>query len=192
VRTQSNEAHLSAESRTTKAETRFSCPYEDEWRAERASSPSGEGSQASRGVRGFQVVVELRTDRLRRSDRLLDSRDYRRVSRQGSRAASNSFVLLLAPGRGSEPDGRSPGGLRLGLTVSRRVGNAVVRNRVKRRIREWFRRLGEDAASDLDLVVIARRSAADFESGESAKELSRLFKQVNSHAEARRGRREDG
>lgn len=49
---------------------------------------------------------------------------------------------------------------RVGLTVSRRVGGAVVRNRVKRRVREWYRRSALAGAAALDLVVIARPSAA--------------------------------
>lgn len=48
---------------------------------------------------------------------------------------------------------------RLGITVSRKVGNAVVRNRFKRRIRAWFRAHREELAAPVDLVVIARAPA---------------------------------
>ena len=61
------------------------------------------------------------------------------------------------------------------MTVSRRVGNAVVRNRVKRRIREWFRRDEAARSSGLDLVVIARPAAAGLAAGETASLLSRLL-----------------
>jgi ribonuclease P protein component len=50
--------------------------------------------------------------------------------------------------------------VRLGLTVSRRVGHAVVRNRLKRRIREWFLRHRSMLPTGVDLVVIARAPAA--------------------------------
>jgi ribonuclease P protein component len=46
---------------------------------------------------------------------------------------------------------------RLGITVSRKVGNAVVRNRFKRRTREWFRSQRSLLNPEIDLVVIARR-----------------------------------
>jgi len=52
---------------------------------------------------------------------------------------------------------------RLGLTVSRKVGNAVVRNRVKRRVREWFRSGGRTPLSGGRLVVIARDAAVELD-----------------------------
>lgn len=61
--------------------------------------------------------------------------------------------------------GRSPhredwlAGSRLGVTVSRRVGHAVVRNRVKRHVREWYRTTGRHGLEGMDLVVVARASA---------------------------------
>ncbi len=67
------------------------------------------------------------------------------------------------------------GASRLGLTVSRRVGGAVVRNRVKRRIREWFRAQHEQLTAPLDLVVIARRSAGSLDASSIAAELSSLL-----------------
>ncbi len=64
---------------------------------------------------------------------------------------------------------------RLGLTVSRRVGNAVVRNRVKRRVREWFREARTSELRDgIDLVVIARQAAATLGTHEVAQALGTL------------------
>lgn len=50
---------------------------------------------------------------------------------------------------------------RLGLTVSRKVGGAVVRNRVKRWIREWFRKTRSTLPTGLRLVLIVRTGAAE-------------------------------
>lgn len=71
-------------------------------------------------------------------------------------------------------EGREPGLTRLGLAVSRQVGNAVQRNWVKRRVRTWFRLERNRVSGGLDLVVIARRGAAARSSSEIASELRSL------------------
>ena len=80
---------------------------------------------------------------------------------------TDGFVVVVRP----TPDGD---GSRLGVTVSRKVGNAVVRNRVKRRIREWFRRDRSAIGPGLDLVVIARPSAARMSGAQAFASLSRV------------------
>lgn len=103
----------------------------------------------------------LRDGRFRRSDRLLQRRDFQRVAREGRRVSSRSFVILVAPTAViSKNSPRCPRARRLGITVSRKVGNAVVRNRVKRGVREWFQHQRELLVRGIDLVVIARPDAA--------------------------------
>lgn len=117
------------------------------------------------------------TGPFRRSDRLLASRDYRRVARYGVRAASREFVMLVAPA--ASAPGRSPdASRRLGITASRKVGRAVTRNRVKRRIREWFRDSREGFEVDVDVVVIARRAAADLGSAELREMLEAMRQEI--------------
>jgi len=105
------------------------------------------------------------TGRFRRSDRLLDSRDFRRVLRRGRRRASAEIVVVTSESRRNV---NNSNGLeisqhrgRLGITTSRKVGNAVVRNRFKRRLRAWFRANRSDLPGEVDLVVIARRAGAN-------------------------------
>jgi ribonuclease P protein component len=81
--------------------------------------------------------------------------------------ASRSFVLLVADRYDRDPEAPT----RLGLTVSRRVGGAVVRTRVKRRVREWFRQHRESCPKGKDLVVIARQAAATVPLDEMGREL---------------------
>lgn len=90
--------------------------------------------------------------------------------------ASRSFVLLVT----NRHDGDRDAAARLGLTVSRRVGGAVVRTRVKRRLREWFRRHRELIPKEIDLVVIARPAAAAAATGEIGRELELAFLRLGS------------
>ena len=113
--------------------------------------------------------------RFRRVDRVLSRRDFKCAVKTGRRRASGSFVVLVASrpisaGRRSE-EGRR----RLGITVSKRVGNAVIRNRVKRCIREWFRQAREGLPDGSDIVVIARRTARDLSGREVAVVLDEMF-----------------
>lgn len=67
---------------------------------------------------------------------------------------------------------------RLGITVSRRVGNAVERNRLKRIIREWFRLNKRAVTASLDINIIAKKSAAELTSGEVFVSLNKIFESV--------------
>lgn len=162
-----NEAHVSAEPHPPAPHPRLPGSHEDAPRTRRAQAPPGEGPQATHPGGFLEARVSRATAGLPRTRRIRQSRDYRRVGRSGSRRAGGAFVLISAPGRAGEA--------RLGVTVSRRVGKAVVRNRVKRRIREWFRQDADARASGLDLVVIARPAAAGLAGDECARELQRLL-----------------
>lgn len=65
---------------------------------------------------------------------------------------------------------------RLGLAVSRRVGPAVTRNRIKRRFRELFRGLSGDFAQPVDLVVIARRGVDRLPFSELKQQFTRALR----------------
>lgn len=93
----------------------------------------------------------------KREDRLLRAAEFRHMARQGGRAEVKGFLLMAARHQRKI----QPERVRLGVTVSRRVGNAVVRNRLKRWIREWFRTKRAGMRPDLDIVVIARHGAAE-------------------------------
>jgi ribonuclease P protein component len=77
------------------------------------------------------------------------------VQERGRRLSGSSYLLLALPRR--EPSGSARA--RLGITVSKKVGKAVVRNQVKRWVRESYRRLSSLVPDGLDLVVVARPSA---------------------------------
>lgn len=73
----------------------------------------------------------------------------------------------------------SPGdGARVGLTVSRKVGGAVVRNRVKRRLREAVRHERTLLGERVDVVIIARPSAAARSQAELREQVRRAFQRI--------------
>ena len=99
-------------------------------------------------------------------DRLHRSAEFIRLQRSGMRFQSRHFVLYAGTLE-TEPE-RS----RLGVTVSRRIGNAVVRNRVKRRVREIFRgRIRDTLKPGTSLVVIATAGAGSLATASIADEL---------------------
>lgn len=101
--------------------------------------------------------------RSRGRGRLSRSRDFDRVYREGSSRANRYFVLYEFD-RG-EDDSKH----RLGVSVGRRVGSAVVRNKVKRVIREAFRELSDRLPETHDFVLVARADAATLVENEGLK-----------------------
>jgi ribonuclease P protein component len=93
--------------------------------------------------------------------------EFLAIQRSGRRWRSPSFVVI----RRTSPTGQT----RLGVTVSRRVGNAVERNRVKRLVREAFRTSAPELVPAQDIVVIARSGAHELEYAEVAAELRAVF-----------------
>jgi ribonuclease P protein component len=85
--------------------------------------------------------------------RLSRSAEFERVYRQG-RSVGNRFLVLYSFPRSSA--GEPADGARLGVSVSRKVGGAVDRNRVKRLLREAFATVAERVPDDHDVVVVAR------------------------------------
>ncbi|MBF6568453.1 MAG: ribonuclease P protein component [Candidatus Binataceae bacterium] len=87
------------------------------------------------------------------ADRIRRRAEFLRLQRYGIRVQSDHFVLYAIRFAAGEPS-------RLGITVSRQVGQAVVRNRIKRRVRECFRRsIRSTIPAGIGMVVIARRGA---------------------------------
>ena len=81
-----------------------------------------------------------------------ENHEFRRIYRKGRSAVSPCMVVYCQKNR----QGRS----RLGVTVSTKLGKAVVRNRVRRRLREIYRLHREEMKPGYDVIVVARVRAA--------------------------------
>ena len=93
---------------------------------------------------------------MKRRHRLSRSRDFDAVYRHGRSTATRYLVLYAFPRE--EGDGLGP---RLGLAVSRQLGGAVERNRIKRRLRAAFEQIEGELPVDNDYVLIARPGLAE-------------------------------
>ncbi|MCK4502656.1 MAG: ribonuclease P protein component [Desulfuromonadales bacterium] len=99
--------------------------------------------------------------------RLRKSWEYQLISKMGCKFYTPHFVLLVFDNDVNH--------VRLGVTVSRRVGNAVQRNKVKRAIREFFRTNQNSFLVNKDYSVIARAGAASIPFLVINRELKKIF-----------------
>ena len=106
------------------------------------------------------------TARFPKAVRLRQRRDFLRAQAQGKRLHTRHFGVVLAPMAAGHP--------RLGLVVTRRLGKAVQRNRIKRVLREFFRR-HQTGLPAFDLVIMAKKGAAALGYHEVEEELGRLL-----------------
>ena len=176
------EAHLSAAQQAPQAHPRFPQAHADPLRSPGDLSPSTQGPEAL-GRDGRQEVAggadrrrihspeaTAVTDSLAsfpKSERIRGRSEYLEIQQGGRRCASEHLLLLV-----SEPQALGP--TRVGLTVSKRIGGAVVRNRVKRRLRDVYRRHKAWLPASVAVVIVARRGLPDLPLAAVERELEGL------------------
>ena len=106
-----------------------------------------------------------------RARRVRKRLDYLRIQNQGRRYSTAHFLVFALPSTAGPMT-------RFGVTVSRKVGDAVTRNRVKRWIRESCRRWAPALPPSLDIVVVARPQAARAGFAPISAELASLTKRL--------------
>lgn len=104
-----------------------------------------------------------------RNERLRKRKEFLEVYNRGSKTGARHFYLYFLE-QGTEVS-------RLGITVSRKTGKTVIRNRIKRRLREIFRRNKSFICPPCDLVVNARRSAGQASFQELEEDFLKLVNQ---------------
>lgn len=120
--------------------------------------------------------------------RLRKHADYQRVY-SGSRkqfGKQMSYFFLLRPLLGADGfplRGANPEGARVGLTVGKVLGNAVHRNRIKRRMREAVRRQLSQLKFPVDIVLHPRRTVADLAFEDIEREVASVFRAIQRASE---------
>jgi ribonuclease P protein component len=108
-----------------------------------------------------------KNESLRKSDRVLKRDIYLKAAKSKHVKRSRHFVVVELKEQFGEK--------KLGITASKKVGNAVKRNRVKRLVREFFRRNKDKVPGDVYYIVIAKKNSHLLSYDEAYDELSRLM-----------------
>ncbi len=116
---------------------------------------------------------------MQRRHRLSRSRDFDTVYRHG-RAVSTRFLVLYRFDRSEGADGEP----RLGIAVPKKIGGAVVRNRIKRRLREAWRELLPGLDYGADYVLLVRPPLAEATEGRDAVWIRERIEEVLGKARA--------
>jgi ribonuclease P protein component len=164
LRAISLEANVPAEHPSTQAHARVSRADGDAGGPRDHQAPAGERAQAPLGVK--------------RRHRLSRSRDFDAVYRQGRSVATRYLVLY------SFPRAEPAEGPRLGLAVSRQLGGATERNRMKRRLRAAFDELSDELPAGNDYVLIVRPGLPELVETRGFPWLRDRVREIFSRAEA--------
>ncbi|MEG0257759.1 MAG: ribonuclease P protein component [Christensenella sp.] len=98
---------------------------------------------------------------------LKKNKEFNFVYRRGKPAGGRLFTLIFVKSK--------YGGVRVGFSVSKKIGNSVVRNRVRRRLKEAYRALLPDMSGQHSLVFVAKPTVAEAEYTEICREMRKLL-----------------
>ncbi|HEU6444159.1 MAG TPA: ribonuclease P protein component [Gaiellaceae bacterium] len=114
---------------------------------------------------------------MQRRNRLSRSRDFDTVYRQG-RSVSTRYLVLYRFDRDEDGD------VRLGIAIPKKIGSAVTRNRIKRRLREGWRELISEVPPGTDYVLLVRAPLAEAEESRGADWIRERLQEVLGKARA--------
>ncbi|PYZ91799.1 ribonuclease P protein component [Salipaludibacillus keqinensis] len=106
---------------------------------------------------------------MKRELSLKKNEEFQHVFQKGKSAANRQFVVYQVI---KENQSNS----RFGLSVSKKIGNAVMRNRIKRLMKEVLRELSQELYQNRDIVIIARKPTAEMDYKEMKKSLYHVLK----------------
>ncbi len=108
-----------------------------------------------------------------KSDRILKRNEFLRIFKSGQGTQNRQFKVVFV----KKNEGKS----RIGITVTKRVGNATKRNRIKRLIREFFRNNRQILPSKVDINIIAKKEAVMLNNQEIFVSLNNIFEKIGEH-----------
>ncbi len=151
----SDEAHFPAQQSRPRTSARVPVPHGDPGRSQGAEQPSRQGPQQAQRV----SVIRKRADFL--------------AANSGKRAATPGFVLLVHDRKDGDP------AKRVGFTVTKKIGGAVVRNRMKRRLRALAREFVSDLGqAGADHVLIGRKTGIERDFSAMRREMESALKRI--------------
>lgn len=106
---------------------------------------------------------------MNKRQRIKKNEEFQKVFKKGKSFANRQFVVYCMKKEQQQQ-------FRIGLSVGKKVGNAVTRNQVKRYIRQAFLELKDDLKQDMDYVIIARSGAASLDFHNTKKSLVHVLK----------------
>ncbi|GBC63804.1 ribonuclease P protein component [Desulfonema ishimotonii] len=106
-----------------------------------------------------------------KADRILRRSEFLRLSRSGKKLHSRYFIANILPGKSDRT--------RLGITVTKKVGNAVTRNRLKRLSREFFRLNRQNITGNRDISIIVKKQAAALSTDHFFEHLENIFGKIS-------------
>jgi len=112
----------------------------------------------------------LRNFFFKKKDKILKRREFLQLKKCGKKIQDSNFLVIYSNGRFEKN--------RIGITVSKRTGNAVKRNKIKRLIRENFRMNRDKIAEFMDINVIAKKKAGKISADMVFKSLDGIFNQI--------------
>ena len=108
-----------------------------------------------------------------KADRILKRSEFIALSKLGRKVQDTDFIAYFLPGQHDQS--------RLGITVTKKVGQAVERNRIKRLVREFFRLNRRCLSGRWDINVIAKRQSAGITSEKAFRSLQNLFDRISRY-----------
>lgn len=108
---------------------------------------------------------------MRRALRLRNREDFGRIYRNGKSFANGQFVVYWSKQRNADP-------FRLGVSASKKIGNAVMRNRMRRMVKEIVRHLEDRILPNTDFILIVRKPATTMTLKEMEKSVNHVLKKA--------------